>query len=442
MTDAPVTIAVLGASGLIGAAVAEHLLGQGFRTVPVARRLTGAQAALFGEAALTCPIGEASVADLADLLRDRGVDVVVNCLGVLQDGPRGRTADIHEAFVARLLAAIRAQARPVLLVHLSVPGRAAEDATDFSRTKRSGERLIAAAELPSVVLRPGFVVAPAAYGGSALLRALAALPVTLPPSLGARPFAATAIDDIAETVALLARRWAAGERRWKAVWDLCESPPATVAATLDAVRARFGGPRPRVRVPAWLLRVGAGAGDAAAWLGWAPPIRTTALREMLRGVEGSPEAWIAATGREPASLDAALRRLPSSVQERWFARLYLLKALIVGVLAVFWVASGGIALTTAFRAASAILTAHGFAAGPADLITAVSSLVDIGVGLAIAVRRTCRAGLVAGIAVSLAYMAGAAILTPDLWAEPLGALVKTGPAIVLMVVALAILEAR
>ena len=29
-------------------------------------------------------------------------------------------------------------------------------------------------------------------------------------------------------------------------------------------------------------------------------------------------------------------------------------------------------------------------------------------------------------------MAGAAILTPDLWIEPLGALVKTGPAIVLM----------
>jgi Predicted integral membrane protein (DUF2269) len=38
--------------------------------------------------------------------------------------------------------------------------------------------------------------------------------------------------------------------------------------------------------------------------------------------------------------------------------------------------------------------------------------------------------------------AGAAILTPDLWIEPLGALVKTGPAIVLMLVALLILDNR
>jgi hypothetical protein len=39
-------------------------------------------------------------------------------------------------------------------------------------------------------------------------------------------------------------------------------------------------------------------------------------------------------------------------------------------------------------------------------------------------------------------MAGTALLTPDLWLEPLGALVKTGPAIVLMVVALMTLDNR
>jgi len=64
------------------------------------------------------------------------------------------------------------------------------------------------------------------------------------------------------------------------------------------------------------------------------------------------------------------------------------------------------------------------------------------VGLAIAFRRTSRRGLLAGIVVSLFYMVGAAILTPELWLEPLGALVKTGPAIVLMLVALAISEDR
>jgi len=44
--------------------------------------------------------------------------------------------------------------------------------------------------------------------------------------------------------------------------------------------------------------------------------------------------------------------------------------------------------------------------------------------------------------VSLGYMAGAAIVTPDLWSEPLGALVKTAPAIVLMLFCLAVWDDR
>ena len=69
-------------------------------------------------------------------------------------------------------------------------------------------------------------------------------------------------------------------------------------------------------------------------------------------------------------------------------------------------------------------------------------LFETRVGVLTAFRRTCAIGLIAGIVVSLGYMAGTAILTPDLWIEPLGALVKTGPAIVLMLVALLMLDNR
>jgi DoxX-like family len=64
------------------------------------------------------------------------------------------------------------------------------------------------------------------------------------------------------------------------------------------------------------------------------------------------------------------------------------------------------------------------------------------IGVLIAIRRAAAFGLVAGIVASLGYMFGSAILTPDLWIEPLGALVKTGPAIVLMLVALLMLDNR
>ncbi|NNG04548.1 MAG: SDR family oxidoreductase [Inquilinus sp.] len=442
MTGALPTIAVLGASGLIGEAVASRLRRDGFPIVPVARRFTATQKARFGEAAVECPIVGFETGALAQLLSEQRAEIVVNCIGVLQDGGRGGTDEVHRGFVARLVEALDRQGRAALLLHVSIPGREDADRTSFSRTKRDAERLIAAGPVPFVILRPGFVLAPAAYGGGALIRAMAALPIELPARDTGAPFAVTDVADIARTIAVVANRWRDGERDWNTVWDVMDRRPSTVGDVLDAFRQCLGGPGKRLPLPAWLMGAGAKAGDLAARLGWAPPIRSTALREMRRGVEGDPEPWIAATGIEPIGLDSALDRLPATVQEKWFARLYLHKPLVVGVLVAFWSLSGLIVLAAAFDVATAILTTHGFPLRLAQAVTIVSSLTDIGVGLAIAFRRTCRAGLLAGIAVSLFYMAGAALIAPDLWIEPLGALVKTGPAIVLMLVALAILEDR
>jgi uncharacterized protein YbjT (DUF2867 family) len=442
--DAPVaTIMVLGASGLIGEAVVSLLAREGFAVTPVARRFTAAQRTAFADMAVETPIVDLGVDDLARLISDSKADLVVNCIGVLQDSvQRGRAKDVHGGFAERLVAAIASNAGPCMLVHLSVPGRDEDDRTEFSRTKRQAERIITAGPAPFVILRPGFVVADAAYGGSALIRALASLPLDLPRQKTSRPFAATDVADIARTVAVVARRWQAGERQWNAVWDVMERQPSTFGEVVTIFRRHLGGPATTLRLPPWAMGLGAKAGDIAACLGWSPPIRSTALAEMQRGVEGDPEPWIATTGIQPVTLEKMLARRPATLQDKWFARLYLVKPLIFGSLAAFWMLSGLIALTVAFDAATAILTERGFALLAAQAVTVVSSLADILIGVMIALRRTSRTGLLAGIALSLLYMASAALITPALWIEPLGALVKTGPAIVLMVVALAILPER
>jgi len=141
-------------------------------------------------------------------------------------------------------------------------------------------------------------------------------------------------------------------------------------------------------------------------------------------------------------LTETVGRYPATIQDKWFARLFLIKALIVASLVTFWLISGFIALVVSYRAAAGILTAHNFPPALVDPVTIGTSLMDMSIGVLIAFRRTAAIGLVAGIVASLGYMFGAAILTPDLWIEPLGALVKTGPAIVLMLVALLILDNR
>ena len=171
-------------------------------------------------------------------------------------------------------------------------------------------------------------------------------------------------------------------------------------------------------------------------------MRSTAITELRRGVTGDPANWMAATGIVPKTLAQAIGAHAATIQDKWFARLFLVKSLVIASLALFWTVSGFISLFISYRAATGILTSHGFPPWLVDPVTIVTSLMDMSIGVLIAFRRTAAFGLIAGIVVSLGYMAGAAILTPDLWIEPLGALVKTGPAIVLMLVALLTLDNR
>jgi len=435
------TILVLGASGLIGRFVTDDLRMRGFRVVGVARSLSPAQR--MSALDIELPILSLDAAALARLLGEHAVDLVVNCLGVLQDGPGSDTGAVHRDFVARLLAAIGGSGRAIRLVHISIPGTVEADRTAFATTKREAERLIAASGIPHAILRPGFVVAPSAYGGSAMLRALAAFPVDLPDKEMATPFQPVAVEDIAATIAWLAAR-EIGDASVRAVsWDLMQADPLTMAGVIKQFRVAFGtaGWR-RIAMPRFMLDLGATIGDLASTLGWMPPMRSTAIAELRRGVRGDPSAWIAATSIAPKTLIDAIGRHPATIQDKWFARLFLVKALIFASLVVFWLVSGFIALFVSYRAAAGILSAHNFPPALVDPITIGTSLMDMSIGVLIAFRRTAAVGLVAGIAASLGYMVGAAILTPDLWIEPLGALVKTGPAIVLMLVALLMLDNR
>lgn len=432
-------ILVLGASGLIGGFVTRDLRGRGFQVVGVARKLAASQKN--GAFDLELPVMSMEAAALARLLREHRIDVVVNCLGVLQDGPGSDTTAVHRDFVARLLQALRESKRTIRLVQISIPGATETDHTAFSTTKREAEQLIAESGVPFTILRPGFVVTLAAYGGSAMVRSLAAFPLELPDAERAAPFQPVAMEDIAATIAWLAERDPSEANG--VTWDLMQEEPVTLGGVIDQFRRAFGtGEWPRVTMPVLLLDLGAKLGDLANLLGWMPPMRTTAIAELRRGVSGNPAGWMMATGIVPKTIAQMTGQRLATIQDKWFARLYPIKALIIVSLVLFWMVSGFIALVISYDAAAEILSSHGFPPSLVAPVTVGTSLMDIGIGALIAFRRTSAFGLIAGIVASLGYMAGAAILTPDLWIEPLGALVKTGPAIVLMLVALLTLDNR
>jgi uncharacterized protein YbjT (DUF2867 family) len=185
MSETP-KILLFGASGLIGRLVTDDLRARGLRVTGFSRRFASSQRVSALD--LEMPVLSMDSAALARLIQDHEIDVVVNCLGVLQDGPGSDVGAVHRDFVAQLLQAIGDSGRAIHLVQISIPGAADGDHTAFSTTKRDAERLIAASGVAYAILRPGFVIAPSAYGGSAILRALAAFPIDLPEAESKTPF--------------------------------------------------------------------------------------------------------------------------------------------------------------------------------------------------------------------------------------------------------------
>ena len=292
-------------------------------------------------------------------------------------------------------------------------------------------------DLDWIILRPSVVVGRQAYGGSALFRALASIPV-LPRTPDAGPLDIVQLDDVVETVVRLLRPDAPA----RMALELAGPERLTFEQVVQAYRRWLGWKPARiVDAPAFVMGAAYRAGDLISKLGWRPPIRTTARKEIVRGAIGDPGEWKRATGIEPRSLHSALAAEPASVQERWFARLYLLKPLAIGIFALFWFMTGIVSVTAGYGHAVGLMRMT--AAAPlAELSVWVGAATDIVVGCLIVYRSTAKLGLFAALAVSIGYIIAGTLLLPELWADPLGPMMKIWPILAFNLLCLAILDER
>lgn len=427
------TMLVIGGHGLIGGAIVAALLAAGHAVAGAGRGVR--------QAARRQPAVRWHRIDMADPGADwapvlAGVTAVVNGAGALQDGPSDSLAGVHVAGLARLLAACE-EAGVRRFIQVSAAG-VGDSPGAFGAAKREAEALLARSGLDWLVLRPGLVLAPVAYGGSALLRALAAFPLFVPALHADRVVQVVGSDDVAAAVIAALRP---GAPSGVAI-DLVAPAATTLAEILAGLRGWLGlAPAPLVAMPGLVAAMGARVADGLAWLGWRSPMRSTSLAQLAAGVRGDGAAAEALLGRPVRGLGAWLAAHPAGAQEAWFARLYLMKPAVIGVLAAFWLVSGLVGLLRPAEA-SAVLEAAGFAPGLARAVVLGGSVTNIALGLMAMHRRGARLALWGMVAVTGAYLAGATLWRPDLWLDPLGVLVKTLPAAMLALAGLAVLDDR
>ncbi|MBZ9741845.1 MULTISPECIES: SDR family oxidoreductase [unclassified Mesorhizobium] len=429
-------VLVLGGYGLIGEAVLERLVEDGHDLLGLGRDVRAARRRWSGVQWIAADMSRLLAAtDWIPLLA--GMDVVVNAAGALQDGPRDQLDAIHRGAVTALVTACE-QAGARGLVQISAIGADLASESAFFRTKAEGDTAVMASSLDWTILRPGLVIAPAAYGGTALLRALAAVPGFIPVVFADRPIQTVSVADVAEAVS----RAVAGRVERGQVIDLVEEKPRPLSAVLLAFRAWLGLPeRPVVAMPAIFGRAAGLVADGLGLLGWRSPLRSAALAALERGVTGDATAWTSSAGRPPRSLEATLTAMPAHVQERWFARLWLLKPLVLGVLSVFWLASGLVGFVR-WDAAADILVSHGLSPALARAAVLAGSAADTLVGAMVLVRPLAARALIGMMAITCFYLVAATVFSADLWLDPLGPLVKAVPALCLALLALAILDER
>ena len=302
----PVRVLVTGANGFIGSAVVTALQRAGLQTRCVVRDPARFQRRF--------PNAEACALDLTDAHAHEiicwtpllaGVDAVVNVAGVLQPRWTSDAWDVHHRAPDALYAACE-KTGTRRIVHVSAVG-ITDTETAYAASKRAGEACLTARNLDWTVLRPVVVLGDDSYGGTSLVRAMAAFPFAIPMiGDGATPLNVIHKDDLAEGIVSLVTN-GGGVRE---VLEPTAAGRLTLVELVAAYRNWLGfPPRPVLRLPMPVAKCVARVGDVMRM----PPVTSTALAQLGGRLTGDGAGFRQATGVVPfrhASRLAAMTRFP------------------------------------------------------------------------------------------------------------------------------------
>ena len=425
-------IFITGAGGFIGSYIVrrlyrEHQLLAGVRNTAAVSQLPAGVEWLSVDFS-----AERSVEDWVPLLR--GVDVVINTVGIIAECRGQRFEQLHFRAPCSLFRACE-RAGVGKVIQVSALGADDDAISRFHVSKKAADDCLRALELDWVVLRPSLVFGRG--GGSAtLFSALSALPLTVLIGDGEQELQPVSIDDLcAAIVALLAN-----DAPVRVTVDAVGPRPVSYAAMLASYRSCLGlGAARVVRVP---LRLALGAAAVNARFGGVlagPSLNRETVQMLERGNSSDAGALTSLLGRPPVSISSALISHPALQADRWHARLFFLRPLLRISIGLLWLFTGLLSLGLYPTVQSyALLAQLGITGLFAPVALYSAALLDVGLGVATLVRWRIQWVGIAQIALMLGYTLLISIGLSELWLHPFGPVSKNIPLIVATLMMLAL----
>ena len=431
MTDRPglQTILLVGGRGFIGGFIQAALRKRGF-CVRVLARPQGRQLRDDEVAGDLLQMQQAE--DWAQALQ--GVSVVVNAAGILREAGRQNFEDVHVR--APLALAQACAARGIRFVQISALGH--PDDGGFIESKHRFDALLLALPVDAVVLRPSVVYSlRGSYGGTSLLRALAAFPWRqLLPGDGHWAFQPICAEDLADVTAAACTQ---GER---GIYELgCEQQIALHRYQLHWRRWLHIAGENSWRVPLPLVKL-------QVWIGQLlgrGPVNRTIWAMLVRGNvlgKGEQQRALAAFGVRVRDVDDVLSAAPSQMQDRWAAQLYFLAPWLQWSVVALWLWSGVAGLVTPAREIEALAQGSLLAHVHPVALARAAAVLDVVLGLALAMHPRPRPVVVLMWISVASYLLGFGLGLPALFFDPLGGLVKNIALLPMLAVLWVLLDRR
>jgi uncharacterized protein YbjT (DUF2867 family) len=409
-------VLVTGAEGFIGRHIVAALRAAGHTVIAGGRRPTHADS-------LACDFSRDLTPD-AWISRLAGIDVVVNAVGVLRESGVNTFERVHVSGPKALFEACQ---RVGLRRVIQISALGSPEAGEYLASKHRGDAELAYLDLDWSIIRPSLVyTVSGSYGGTSLLRAMAALPgLLLVPGSGEQLMQPIRTEDLARVVVALIDKKTGIREVILAVGP----EPVSLLRYLLETRRWLGLPAPLVvRIPEVIARFGAWLGEYVS----NGPVGITMWRMLNLGnvaTDQSTREMVSISGVSPLTLKEALDLAPSFVQDRWHARLYFLGPVLRVALATLWIGSGLVGFLTPTTSSQELFASAGLPTAVAAPSVFGASTVDLVLGVLalIAWRPAVVAGLMCASLLVYTFFIG--VVFPSLWLEPFGGLLKNLPLI-------------